>query len=487
MRTFSQKTKTTQLTSSTKSSTLSRAHDPNSILKLQRTMGNQALLRLLQSNSKERNAVLTGTALPHFGHDFARIPISPPKAGALQTKLPINKPGDEYEQEADSVAEQVMRIPETQLQHACSCSGECPKCQKQRARQGYAGLQTKPIRASGVGLTAPPVSEVSRSTGQSLDVATRSFMEPRFAHDFSSVRIHSDSRAAQAARSVKAMAHTVGSDVVFGAGHYQPETNIGRRLLAHELTHVIQQSAAAPRIQRHSPEGGESPELVLPPEFAADAPLPRTFTFWINAFIPGYLEGAIPVPAGPEKGKTMFPGPFPGSDCFLTDSRGFSSNRLASARVHVEGVVDLHTRSLRGSALYSSGTKELDCEDGEIECAERAAVSGSVTTQGEGNNPNLLYIKINDVAASDPCVTGAPNVNMNGTINLDLHPNLLNRTFFIEMYIEPFPDFEMYAHVDDGPPRTLFRHLRTETSPFSLIGGATSRVRSTRPFSLSLL
>ena len=347
----------------------------------------------------------------------------------------------------------------------------------------------KPIWSSGEGLTAvpPPVSKVFRSTGQSLDVAARSFMEPRFGHDFSSVRIYSDSRAAQAARSMKALAYTVGSDIVFGAGQYQPETTSGRRLLAHELTHVIQQSAAGPRIQRQSHEGGGLPELVLPPEFSADAPLPNTFTFWINAFIPGDLEGAIPVPAGPEKGKRMFPGPFPWSDCFLTDSRGFSSNRLASARVHVEGVVDLHTRSLQGSALYSSGTKELDCEDGEIECAKRAAVSGSVTTQSDRSNPNLLYIKINDVAASDPCVTGAPDVNMNGTITLDLNRNLLNRTFFIEMYIEPFPDFEMYAHVDDDSPKTLFRHSRTETSPFSLIGGATTRVRSTRPFSLSLL
>jgi hypothetical protein len=284
---------------------------------------------------------------------------------------------------------------------------------------------------------------------------------------------------------VKALAYTVANDVVFGAGQYQPETNIGRRLLAHELTHVIQQSAAAPRIQRQSGEGVDLPQLVLPPEFGGDVPLPKTLTFWINALIPGDLEGAIPVPAGTEKGKTMFPGPFPWSDCFLTDSRGFSSERLASARVHVEGVVDLQTRSLRGSpALYSSGTKELDCEDGAVECDQRAAVSGSVTTEGDRNNPNLLYIKINDVAASDPCVTGAPSVDMNGTITLNLHPNLLDRTFSFEMYIEPFPDFEMYAHVDDGPPRTIFTHPRTETSPFSLAGGATTRVRSTRPFPL---
>ena len=130
---------------------------------------------------------MIGTASPHFGHDFARIPVNPPKASALQTKLTINKSADEYEQEADRIAEQVMRLPERQIQRACPCGGGCPKCQKQPASQGYAGLQTKPIRASGVGLTAvlPPVSEVLRSTGQSLDEATRSFMEPRFGYDFS--------------------------------------------------------------------------------------------------------------------------------------------------------------------------------------------------------------------------------------------------------------------------------------------------------------
>src|SRR5262245_18288663 len=127
MRTFSQKPKTTQPTTSTKSSLLGRTHvgqghDPNSILNLQRAIGNQALLRLLRNDTEvPNNAVLAGAASQYLGHDFARVPVSPPKAGALQTKLAINKPGDEYEQEADRVAEQVMRIPEPQMPLACDC------------------------------------------------------------------------------------------------------------------------------------------------------------------------------------------------------------------------------------------------------------------------------------------------------------------------------------------------------------------------------
>src|SRR5207253_648342 len=75
--------------------------------------------------------------------------------------------------------------------------------------------------------------------------STRSFMEPRFGHDFSQVRVHTDERAAESARSVNALAYTAGQDVVFGGGQYEPGTNEGKKLLAHELTHVVQQHGEA--------------------------------------------------------------------------------------------------------------------------------------------------------------------------------------------------------------------------------------------------
>src|SRR5215471_3014026 len=104
MHTFLPKPKTTQPTMCTKSSSLRRTHvghgqDPNPILNL-------------QNDAQERNAVLADMALPRFGYDFARIPINPPKAGALQTKLTFNQQRDVCEQEADCVAEQVMTMPE---------------------------------------------------------------------------------------------------------------------------------------------------------------------------------------------------------------------------------------------------------------------------------------------------------------------------------------------------------------------------------------
>src|SRR5207244_11233244 len=91
--------------------------------------------------------------------------------------------------------------------------------------------------------------EVLNSPGQPLDESTRAFMEPRFGHDFSRVRVHTDSQAAESARAVNALAYTVGPDIVLGADQYKPGTLAGRRLLAHELTHVLQQSVTPRRAE----------------------------------------------------------------------------------------------------------------------------------------------------------------------------------------------------------------------------------------------
>jgi hypothetical protein len=101
-----------------------------------------------------------------------------------------------------------------------------------------------------------------RSPGQPLDADTRTFMEPRFGHDFSAVRVHNDIMAAESARAVESLAYTVGSDVVFGTGQYTPGTPHGDYLLAHELTHVIQQENAATSRGINMPTAGESGEIV---------------------------------------------------------------------------------------------------------------------------------------------------------------------------------------------------------------------------------
>jgi len=187
------------------------------------------------------------TATGRFAHDFSQLPMLRPEPVKIQTKLIVNTSGDRYEQEADRVADQVIRMPDVKLQRACTCGGKCPKCQSRAGQpnQERNSLHTRYRQSSDSGsFAAPPiVHEVLRSPGQPLDLATRRFMESRFRHDFSGVRTHTDSRAAESARSVVARAYTVGTDIVFDAGEYNPLSVSGRRLIAHELTHVLQQSS----------------------------------------------------------------------------------------------------------------------------------------------------------------------------------------------------------------------------------------------------
>jgi hypothetical protein len=137
----------------------------------------------------------------------------------------------------------------TLLRRKCACGGdagadgECEECKKGRLQRKKVGSGVRTRTGS---VVPSIVHEVLRSPGQPLDATTRASMEPRFGHDFGQVRIHNDARAAESARSVAARAYTVGSEIVFGPLGYSPGTESGRRLLAHELTHVVQQRFAQP-------------------------------------------------------------------------------------------------------------------------------------------------------------------------------------------------------------------------------------------------
>ena len=135
------------------------------------------------------------------------------------------------------------------LQRTCACGGtpgpdgECAACRAKRLARKRDGVEASP---AGV---PPVVHEVLRSSGRPLDAATRAFMEPRFGHDFGRVRVHTDARAEGSARAVNALAYTVGNDIVFGTGQYAPGSAEGRRLLAHELAHVVQQGGTGGAVQ----------------------------------------------------------------------------------------------------------------------------------------------------------------------------------------------------------------------------------------------
>lgn len=158
-----------------------------------------------------------------------------------------------------ATASSVMRMPVPQIQRACPCGGECPKCRKHAPTQGHVGLQMKHTGAGDLAETAvaPIVGAVLRSTGRPLDVAARAFMEPRFGHDFSDVRVHTDETAARSADAIHANAYTSGRHVVFGKDKY------GLQLLAHELAHVVQQQGGVTgRIQRQAADAGARPPIA---------------------------------------------------------------------------------------------------------------------------------------------------------------------------------------------------------------------------------
>jgi hypothetical protein len=154
----------------------------------------------------------------------------------LQTKLKVNEPGDSYEQEADRIADQVLAAP---AHHAVS--GAPPRIQR------FMGQPTGQMDAA-----PASVDEALASAGRPLEPALREDMEQRFGYDFSRVRMHSGAAAEQSAREVNASAYTVGHAIVFGTGRFAPGTQVGRRLIAHELTHVVQQTTSGAKLQRQS-------------------------------------------------------------------------------------------------------------------------------------------------------------------------------------------------------------------------------------------
>jgi hypothetical protein len=166
----------------------------------------------------------------------------------IQPKLTINQPNDIYEQEADAVAERIMRIPDTKTKPTffqpkplptTPVQRKCAECEEEEK------LQMKTKTGDNAGMVAPPiVHNVINFAGQPLDARTRNFMESRFGYDFGNVQVHNDALAHQSSADINAQAYTHGKHVVFAEGRYQPGSNSGKQLLAHELAHVVQQNSS---------------------------------------------------------------------------------------------------------------------------------------------------------------------------------------------------------------------------------------------------
>jgi hypothetical protein len=242
-----------------------RALSSREVLQLQRTVGNRSVTQLL---------------IPRGSH-------------SIQTKLTVGPAHDEYEEEADEVAEQVMRMPASTF--SPPASGDDPRDGKpaiQRTAEDEANIQTKPLAATITPLVQREIEseeelqtkrvsaadsfdtssdfesrvQASRGNGTPLPDDVRAFMEPRFEADFSHVRLHTNSEAAQLNREVSAQAFTHGQDIYLGEGKTDLSSASGKRLLAHELTHVVQQGGAVarkPLVQRAMDSEEETPPLSM--------------------------------------------------------------------------------------------------------------------------------------------------------------------------------------------------------------------------------
>lgn len=157
------------------------------------------------------------------------------------------------------MADQIMRMTEPAVQRQYSACEEEASVRVSRKEPGAT-----------VGHAPPSVHSMILSPGQPLGASARAFFEPRFGQDLSHVRVHTDREAQQSAGDVNALAYTVGSHVVFGAGRYAPGTPDGRRLLAHELTHVMQQSSPSPSVGPHEKHNPDSAIMGMP-----DVTIPR--------------------------------------------------------------------------------------------------------------------------------------------------------------------------------------------------------------------
>jgi hypothetical protein len=216
------------------------------ILELQRAAGNAAVGALIQ-RCTNGHPCATCAAAEHPEHELR---IRAPQPVGIQRRLTVSQPDDPSEREAERVAERVMRMAAPMVQR------KCESCEEEERT-----LHRKPAGASGAGhdvarspgaIPSAVHEALGAGGGRPLDPGTRAFFEPRFGTDFEQVRIRSDRQAAAAAAAVNARAFTLGQGIYFGAGEYRPQSDDGRRLLAHELTHVVQQHgpASPPTVER---------------------------------------------------------------------------------------------------------------------------------------------------------------------------------------------------------------------------------------------
>jgi hypothetical protein len=193
----------------------------------------------------------------------------------FQPKLTVNQPNDVYEREADHIADKVMRMTDNSVSHHTffkpamdPLQRKCQECEEEdkfvhRKESNGSNAQSGNELDNYVGSLS--------SSGQLMSESSRKFFEPKFGHDFSKVRLHTDTVAAKSAESINALAYTSGNNIVFNSGQYSPESGEGKKLIAHELTHVIQQGSAPEKTVQRKPGDGCGKDFLYQFDAVANA------------------------------------------------------------------------------------------------------------------------------------------------------------------------------------------------------------------------
>ncbi|HWM94881.1 MAG TPA: DUF4157 domain-containing protein [Thermoanaerobaculia bacterium] len=302
----------------------------------------------------------------------------PEKPAPVQPKLRVNPPGDRFEREADRVADQVVR------------------------GSGAVQRQVDPVQGQELdGAIAPPaVQDVVSSPGQPLDPGMRGLMEERFGHDFGRVRVHSDAKASESAWQIDASAYTSGSDIVFGAGRYETGTAAGQRLLAHELTHVVQQTGggapAGQTIQRQPASSpGSFPDLDLRENMS-----PSMASALGSAVVDKFALGSAKIPTA-------------GEDSLRSSAENilFFIQKHPGATVHITGHTDLVDTEARNLTLGQeradavSAFLQKEGVPAEMISTESKGESAPVVPTKEGvaeprNRRVTVYFRVNKIPLS---------------------------------------------------------------------------------------
>ena len=237
---------------------------PTPLLETQKQVSEHGFATQEQENTQ--NSTLDNYA-GGIEHSFSQIPLFRPNSPFIQPKLTINTPNDIYEQEADSMAERVMNLPEksplpnptiSQLNNVIQ--RKCAKCGEEDDEKE--GTLMRKAEYGGSFQTPPTLStqlNASKGIGSPLPERTRGLMQNAFNADFSGVRIHTGNSANDMSRGIQARAFTHGQDIYFNRGEYSPESGEGKRLLAHELTHTLQQSGSNIQRKEATEQQEESP------------------------------------------------------------------------------------------------------------------------------------------------------------------------------------------------------------------------------------